>query len=320
MVDTEDVEFASDDLDATEDFLSRVYTRLSLNADGERSSAHFVRRWMGDINADKVKFDYTLAFDANPLERVCLGRIRSGRIIEHIYRRPTEVFESGDVRLFSPPELPFSGQLCGPAYDLVMFDSRLLDRVASAPGRGDEPVRLLGQQPITKGAERQLSAVMNYVHALVFGNPDACQSPLVVGTVGQHVAASVLAALPNSALTDPTIQDRRDSTPVLFRRAKMFIDDNAHRDISLADVARAVYVTPRALQYMFRKHMDCTPMEYLRRARLHQAHHELLAGDHHRTTVAAIAAKWGFGHTGRFALYYRETYGQSPHTTLRSGA
>jgi transcriptional regulator GlxA family with amidase domain len=129
----------------------------------------------------------------------------------------------------------------------------------------------------------------------------------------------VLSTFPNNALFDPTIEDRHDSRPVLVRRAVAFIDDNAHRDIALADIAAAVDITPRAVQYGFRTHLDCTPMEYVRRVRLHHAHCDLAAADRGEATVTAIAAKWGFAHTGHFATRYRETYGQSPHETLQSG-
>jgi AraC-like DNA-binding protein len=69
---------------------------------------------------------------------------------------------------------------------------------------------------------------------------------------------------------------------------------------------------------MFKRHLETTPLQYLRRMRLHHAHQELLAAEHHHTTVTEIAARWGFAHTGRFAVLYRQTYVQSPHTTLRS--
>nr|WP_261768696.1 helix-turn-helix transcriptional regulator [Rhodococcus sp. B10] len=85
----------------------------------------------------------------------------------------------------------------------------------------------------------------------------------------------------------------------------------------MSDIAESIYVSPRSLQYMFRKHLDTTPTEYLRRVRLHQAHLELVASDRMRTTVGQIAAGWGFGHLGRFASYYRQHYGVSPHQTLR---
>ena len=94
-------------------------------------------------------------------------------------------------------------------------------------------------------------------------------------------------------------------------------DAHAANDISLADIAEAVHVTPRAVQYMFRRHLETTPLQYLRRVRLHHAHQELRGTDRMQETVTAIAARWGFVHTGRFAVLYRQTYGQSPHTTLR---
>ncbi|HZE18313.1 MAG TPA: helix-turn-helix transcriptional regulator [Mycobacterium sp.] len=104
---------------------------------------------------------------------------------------------------------------------------------------------------------------------------------------------------------------------MLLRRAIAFIEDNAHTDIAVTDIAAAIYVSPRGLQYMFRKHRDCTPMEYLRRVRLHYAHLELVAGNRGTTTVGEIARRWGFGHLGRFAVSYRQAYGESPHVTLR---
>lgn len=67
---------------------------------------------------------------------------------------------------------------------------------------------------------------------------------------------------------------------------------------------------------MFRKHRNCTPTEYLRQVRLHHAHLELVAGTRDTTSVGDVARKWRFGHMGRFAAYYRQHYGRSPHVTL----
>jgi transcriptional regulator GlxA family with amidase domain len=148
-------------------------------------------------------------------------------------------------------------------------------------------------------------------------DPAASGAKLFASTAMQHLAATMLAAFPNNPLLDPTIEDRRDTTPALLRRAIAFIEEHADTDIGIADIARATYVTPRAVQLMFRRHRDCTPMEYLRRVRLHHAHQDLLVANRSHATVAHIAARWGFAHTGRFAVYYRQVYGQSPHTTLR---
>ncbi|MBS2080162.1 helix-turn-helix domain-containing protein, partial [Mycobacterium tuberculosis] len=44
---------------------------------------------------------------------------------------------------------------------------------------------------------------------------------------------------------------------------------------------------------------------------------ELIAASAGTSAVTEIAQRWGFAHTGRFAVRYRQPYGQSPHTTLR---
>jgi transcriptional regulator GlxA family with amidase domain len=84
----------------------------------------------------------------------------------------------------------------------------------------------------------------------------------------------------------------------------------------LADIALAVHVTPRSVQYMFRRDLDITPLQYLRLLRLRHAPHG--SPDRVTDTVTGIAARWGFAHTGRFAVLYRQMYGQSPHHTLSS--
>jgi transcriptional regulator GlxA family with amidase domain len=71
------------------------------------------------------------------------------------------------------------------------------------------------------------------------------------------------------------------------------------------------------VQYLFRRRLGTTPTEYLRRFRLQRTHDDLVAGTKSTTTVGEIAARWGFAHTGRFAVVYRKTYGVSPHATLR---
>jgi len=203
--------------------------------------------------------------------------------------------------------------------DIVTVDSGLFDRVTAAGNRRRaEPVRLTDSRPISAAAGRQLIHAVDYLRDGLLAEPALSGATLIAWTAMHHLAASMLATFPNNALLDPTIEDRHDTTPVLLRRAIAFIEEHADNDIGIADIARATYVTPRAIQLMFRRHRNCTPMEYVRRVRLHYAHHELLAADRAHTTVTQIAARWGFAHTGRFAVYYRQAYGQSPHTTLRN--
>ncbi|WP_286149338.1 helix-turn-helix transcriptional regulator [Mycobacterium sp. IS-1496] len=156
---------------------------------------------------------------------------------------------------------------------------------------------------------------MRYVRDGVLAD-DSLATPLVLGHAARLLAAVTVAAFPTTAGIESTVYDH-DAKPVLLRRATDFIEENLGNDIALADIAAAIHVSPRAVQYMFRRHLETTPLQHLRRLRLHRAHQDLRAGDPGHDTVTTIAARWGFAHTGRFAVLYRHTYGQSPHTTLR---
>ncbi|MCV7278654.1 helix-turn-helix transcriptional regulator [Mycolicibacterium flavescens] len=114
-----------------------------------------------------------------------------------------------------------------------------------------------------------------------------------------------------------THADTSRTQPALLRRAMTFIHENAHRDITLGDIAAAVNVTPRSVQYAFRRHLGTTPLEYLRSVRLERAHRDLQVADPTVDTVMAIAGRWGFTHAGRFSSFYKRTFGTPPSQTLR---
>ena len=114
--------------------------------------------------------------------------------------------------------------------------------------------------------------------------------------------------------------DRTDALPPLLRQAMAYIDGNAHTGIGLTDIAAAIHVTPRTVQYMFNRHLDTTPLTYLRRVRLDHAHRDLAAADPMSDTVTEIAARWGWMHPGRFSVAYKAMYGESPSSTLRGSS
>ncbi|HEY4136541.1 MAG TPA: AraC family transcriptional regulator [Alphaproteobacteria bacterium] len=88
------------------------------------------------------------------------------------------------------------------------------------------------------------------------------------------------------------------------------------RDWTLAAMAEHAKVSVRTVCEVFRSFHGCTPMEFLRSVRLARTHEELQRLDA-RTSVAAVAKRWGFGHAGRFAAAYTKAYGETPSDTLR---
>ncbi|GII75874.1 hypothetical protein Sru01_08560 [Sphaerisporangium rufum] len=106
--------------------------------------------------------------------------------------------------------------------------------------------------------------------------------------------------------------------PAALRRAQRYCEEHAAESVSLRDIAAAARIGVRTLQHEFRRHLDTTPLAYLRGVRLAHAHADLvrMAGTGAQVTVTEVATRWGFMHLGRFAGLYRERYGRSPSSTL----
>ncbi len=112
---------------------------------------------------------------------------------------------------------------------------------------------------------------------------------------------------------------RQQATSGLMREAASYIERHLAEPFSLATLAHAVHVSPRQLQQSFRERLGTTPTAYVRDQRLQRVRADLADADPRRgVTVAAVAQKWGFAHAGRFAIQYRERFGETPSQTLRA--
>jgi AraC-like DNA-binding protein len=321
MGDSTTVLLDTDDLGEAEAVLSANYTKQRYSTSPTAMTrTRVLRSQVGSMVSDHFEFDYDLDYEGDPIAAIVLCRFHSGFVHQRLPNGNVETCGPNEVTAVGIHDgVRIKGQVSNAYYDTVFVDRRHLTHVAARGPETDEaePVHLTSTTAISPDANILLTTAVDYVRRTMHNNPDVIEQPLGASTIGRYLAATMLTALPNTALLERTDEDRHDSTPLTLRRAEAFIDDHAHTDISLTDIARAVHVTPRTLQYTFRKYRDCTPMAYVRRVRLHHAHLDLVAGDRMTTTVGYIAAKWGFVNIGRFAVYYRERYGQSPHVTLR---
>jgi AraC-like DNA-binding protein len=157
--------------------------------------------------------------------------------------------------------------------------------------------------------------LLAFVSDAMLSHPDAVAAPLVREALVRQVCLDVLHLFPNRLLADPPRVDVHGAVPATVRRALEYIDAHAHEAVTVDDVAAAVHLSPRGLQVAFRRTLDETPSEALRRARLDAAHRDLAGAEAGSTTVAAVAHRWGFAHAGKFAARYREAYGEHPSAT-----
>lgn len=183
-------------------------------------------------------------------------------------------------------------------------------RVRQITGDDRLTLRANGLSPHSPAAARRWENTFRYLEASLL---DADDEEILVAELERHALAVTLAVFPSTiedSLSRPT---QRGAAPSSVRRALAFIDENAHRPITVDDVAAAAYISTRGLQYAFRRALDSTPAEHLRRARLAGAHRDLRRSD--GSSVAAIARRWGFSHPSRFAAAYRAEYGVNPSAT-----
>ncbi|SBT39165.1 helix-turn-helix transcriptional regulator [Micromonospora auratinigra] len=138
----------------------------------------------------------------------------------------------------------------------------------------------------------------------------------VIRDVVELVASTAVAVFPNAGMTVFYLPEPAGVRPALARRAAEYIEAHAAEPLTVAQIAAACEVGPRAVQIAFQRHYGQSPMAFLRAVRLRRAHQDLQRAGPGQT-VAGTARRWGWAHAGRFARAYRETYGQDPGDTLR---
>lgn len=203
----------------------------------------------------------------------------------------------------------------GARFDVVVLAAGVLHAVAAEWHTAlSQQTQFLKWRPRSRAAVRAWHRALDYV-LTALDCTDTAQQPMIAAGMANLLAGALLECYPSSLTEQVPASDL--VLPETLKEAVSFIHRHTTEDIGINDVAAAVHLTPRAVQYLFRRRLDTTPTEYMRRVRLRRAHMELIAATAGASTVTEIAQRWGFAHTGRFAVLYRQTYGQSPHTTLR---
>jgi len=151
-------------------------------------------------------------------------------------------------------------------------------------------------------------------HALFVWNElargDLLQSPIAMAETEGALLARMVAVV--SADTPSA-----NAPPDRVTRARQYIQENLHRPIRAAEIAEAAGVSGPTLAREFRRHLATSPVAYARARRLDRANRDLNCAHRDETSVAEVAARWGFTHLGEFAAAYARQFGERPSETLR---
>lgn len=108
----------------------------------------------------------------------------------------------------------------------------------------------------------------------------------------------------------------------LVRSVRDYVLSHADETPSLASLCAHFGVSQRSLQYAFVEHTGMSVARFLRHTRLNAVHRAIVRstalGD--GESIAALAARWGFWHPPRFAIHYRELFGELPSESRRRGS
>jgi AraC-like DNA-binding protein len=227
-------------------------------------------------------------------------------------------FARGDAVLLPSGE-PFNADMRDFAYSLVRIPRQFLaDFAQEQLGLTAGSTRIESIAPLSRTAGARWSRTAAFICAQLLDDQSPVISPILAQEMTRIATATVLDVFPSTATAAAYTPDPSWAPTATVRRATAFIHANAGQPVSVTTIAESAGVTPRALQYAFRRHHDTTVTGYLRQVRLEQAHRELRDGDSAAgVTVAATARRWGWANPGSFTAAYRRQYGITPCLTLR---
>ncbi len=179
----------------------------------------------------------------------------------------------------------------------------------------EEPRRLLLRDPLAAPLILALYSRLTDLDQLT-RQPGADLGPLRLDDALTRMVVHLL--LPESRQTDPL---PGAPVPTAATGAKIealldWIEANLEAPISLSDLEAQVFWSRRTLQYAFRGACGCTPMQWVRRRRLHRAMRRLTnpqPGD----TLTSIGLSVGFASACAFSREFRRQFGHPPSSLLR---
>ena len=268
----------------------------------------------GIIAFDHIRIDaaYTLDSDALPA-LVVVDMI--GGFIEYTRDGVVDCVVDGDTALASGWDMPFTAK--ADHLDMratTVTGAALMAAVAEvAPDYPWEHITFISYVPHSAAAGARWRATVDQLSSMLPSDATPAQSDAAARLLGH----TLLQTFPNNVVLRAGSKEERDlvdDSPSTVRRAARIIEQHAMEELTPADLARECGVTPRTLQYAFRKHLDCTPQDYLRRIRLDQARRSIRNGS--AASVGDAAASHGFFNPGRFASDYRQVFDENPGETL----
>ncbi|MFI5956325.1 AraC family transcriptional regulator [Cryptosporangium sp. NPDC051539] len=303
----------------TEEFIRQIYVGNRMRFLGSDRSARFtatVAEHTG-IAAGEVRSNVDYNALTDPFDHYVFLSIRYGRL--RVVNGCEETLLHAGDNYFYPLGSPLDVELFDMGVRTLQLPAtRMAQTAEQTAGIRPADLRFDSTRPISTALARQWTALVNLTSAILLSDDAPAPDALLSEELTRTAAITALHVFPNSALTGAYRPGPGWVGAAPVRRAAAFIQAHADQPLTLEQIAVAAGIGGRALQYAFRRHVDATPIGYLRRIRLERAAQELRDADPaNGVTVATVARRWGWASARQFAAAYRRRFGVLPSHTLR---
>lgn len=286
----------------------------SLRMAGPTGVVRHHREDHGVFAVDHIKIEAAYSFDSDAIPALVVVDVLGG-VIEYTRDGTTDRVSDGNTVLASGWGMPFTGSAERIDMRLTSITGSVLMAAVQevAPDYPWQHITFTSYVPRSPAAGARWRATVDQLSSMLPEDASEAQSNAAARLLGH----TLLQTFPNNVVVRAGMEadvDPVDDTTSTVRRAARIIEQRATDDLSPADLAGECGVGLRTLQYAFRKHLGCTPQDYLRRVRLDLARRSMRQGA--SASVGDAAASYGFFNPGRFAADYRQVFGENPAQTL----
>lgn len=179
----------------------------------------------------------------------------------------------------------------------------------------------LGDKRMLQSTPEQAAALRGFLLTVITSlraTPEMLKHAAMRKALEQAIYGSLINAI------NPNLENR--SAPscrarqLVVERAREYMNAHIEEPITVADLCAELRVSRRTLQYSFQDVLNLNPVSFLRALRLNGVRRALKRARAETTSVADIAACWGFWHLSHFASDYKAMFGELPSETLKYSA
>ena len=104
-------------------------------------------------------------------------------------------------------------------------------------------------------------------------------------------------------------ETRTKAIPAAILKVFSYLNTHYRENLTLDELSQKFFISKSTLNYNFKRHLLCTPMEYLTNVRLAKAKELLLNS---KKSIAAVAKECGFSSPNYFGLVFKRKEHVSP--------